>query len=353
MNEKLSEEKINALKQSLLQTANQYGNKDYKKGDKASTIWASFSMGSQTGNQVYRSFSDEELLQYLRDEAKNLDHSPAQKEIFWVLREYIKARFKKWPYALKEAGLSSSAGAGGKTMEKVEEEKEQIDELLAKVREKAMELKKMPHPKDLPEVCDEIKKYIPDWGQVIQEANINLEELRHKAVYQIDDLEENYLIMLREIKQQAVEMNRPPLHDEVEDSAKKALIQRCGSWRNVLHQIGMEPVQRVRPFAGIYIDYRKEERRKNHTNTLCNSRYKLLNIDEQTAHDLNLLQAYNELHGRAPEKRDVPKELRQRLLEMCGSWPNALYQIGLHLDEGRTEIKGGKVSAKRRIRGKQ
>ncbi len=42
-----------------------------------------------------------------------------------MLREYIRERFQKWPYALKAAGLSKAAGKGGKSLSKQQEEAEE------------------------------------------------------------------------------------------------------------------------------------------------------------------------------------------------------------------------------------
>ncbi len=86
--------------------------------NKSSLIYRNFSFDSVSGRLIYDSFTDEELLYLLRQVAYKLGHSPAQGEILWVFRLYIKHRFKKWPYALKKAGLSKSCGPGGARFEK-------------------------------------------------------------------------------------------------------------------------------------------------------------------------------------------------------------------------------------------
>ncbi len=88
--------------------------KTSKKDNHNSTIWKNYAASNARGHSVFESFTDEELLDYIRAEAKRLNHAPAQKELFWVMRDYIKRRFKRWPYAMKAAGLTASAGKGGK-----------------------------------------------------------------------------------------------------------------------------------------------------------------------------------------------------------------------------------------------
>ena len=64
--------------------------------------------------------------------------------------------------------------------------------------------------------------------------------------------------MLDNVKAFAYELGGSPIHGEIDAEVKRALIRRCGSWRNALYQVGLEPVVRIRPFHGIYIDYRKK-----------------------------------------------------------------------------------------------
>ncbi len=67
------------------------------------SLWREY-MG-ETGRRLYESFTDEELLDILRDTAQALGHAPAQKEVFCVYRSYIRRRFTNWPAALRAAGL--------------------------------------------------------------------------------------------------------------------------------------------------------------------------------------------------------------------------------------------------------
>ena len=54
---------------------------------------------------------------------------------------------------------------------------------------------------------------------------------------------------------------------------------------------------------------------------------KYLNLDNQSVNDLMLIKELQVKLGRPPEKNEVPKEIRLRLQEKCGSWANTLFQI--------------------------
>lgn len=57
--------------------------------------------------------------------------------------------------------------------------------------------------------------------------------------------------------------------------------------------------------------------------------YRLLRVDEATARDLETVAQAARRLGRPPERREVPIPVRRRLQASCGSWSNALYQLGL------------------------
>lgn len=344
--EKLEEKDILRLKELLINRVVKNEDKNFQKDHRNSVIWKDYATSCVRGNAVYESFTDEELLDYIRSEAVRINHAPAQKELFWVMRDYIKKRFKRWPYAMKAAGLTASAGSGGKTLEQMEEEHKHLAELLAKVRAKALELGKIPHPKDLPDVCTEIKRYYNDWGRVIEAASIDPATLNEEVVYRIEDLEPAYLMMLDNVKLFAYELGRSPIHDEIDMEVKQALIRRCGSWRNALYQIGLEPVVRIRPFHGIYIDYRREKNRDGHSNSLYNCYYRVLNLSEQDKIDLKEIEAIYRQTKTIPTKKDVSKELRLRLQEACGSWANVLYQIGIDPKEYHKMVKSKREDEK-------
>ena len=44
--------------------------------------------------------------------------------------------------------------------------------------------------------------------------------------------------------------------------------------------------------------------------------------------DLKLVQELTKRLGHPPGRQEVPPEVRRRLQEACGSWSNALFQLG-------------------------
>lgn len=288
-----------------------------------------FAMHRGRGRELHRAFTDEELLHYLRDLAERLNHPPSQKEVHWAMKDYIKIRFKRWPYALEKAGLARSAGSGGKSMDAIHREEAHRQEMLDAIRESAIRTGRLPHPRDFPEICEELRQYYSDWSQVLKEAGVEASMLNKMAVHKIDDLEPEYVEMLEQVRAYAYKVGRSPIHGEVEDSIKQRLIDRCGSWRNALYQIGLEPVIRCRSFRGIYVDKNKTENREYHTEELTDCCYRVLNLTEQDRKDLAQVKGIWVCNQKIPGKKDVPKELRQRLKKSCGSWVNTLYQLGI------------------------
>ncbi len=64
-------------------------------GDKDSEIYKNFSLETEEGKKLYKSLDNEFLLHILKKRAEELGRSPAQAEVFWVWRSYIKKRYGK------------------------------------------------------------------------------------------------------------------------------------------------------------------------------------------------------------------------------------------------------------------
>ncbi len=338
---------LEQMKAGLIEEVSRNADKKYGMDDRESEVWQNYAMSSPQGKCIYRSFSDEELLEYLRNTARELNHSPTQGEVFWVLRDYIKQRFGKWPYALRAAGLSTSAGKGGKSLEKIEEERAEKEALISLMREKALILGRIPHPVDMPESEAEFRKHFNSWNAVIKAAELN-DEFFKQIIYKITDLEPEYQEMLEEVKAIAYKIGRSPLHGEIDKEVKQALIGRCGSWRNALYQINLNPVVRMQPFHDIYIDYSMDQNKECHTDSLYGCYYKVLNLTDDDRKRLGAVRGIYKKIGRVPMKKDVPKELRQALQEKCGSWGNVLFQIGISPKAYYEEKKRKKGSQKKR-----
>ena len=154
----LSKEQKKDLLKKLLACSEKTSDLEEGAEDLNSEVYINYSMQTETGKAFYQSLSDTLLLSVLKKRADQLGHSPAQKEMFWVWRVYIKARFQQWPYALKAAGLSKAAGKGGKSLKQSEKEKEEYSRYLQMIQEKAAELCRMPHPKEMPQILEGLKK---------------------------------------------------------------------------------------------------------------------------------------------------------------------------------------------------
>lgn len=312
---------------TLKEITEQYVDLDYGWDDPKGEIYQNYSLETKNGQRFYASIKDETLLKILKEKAEEIGHSPAQKEIFWVWREYIRKRFGKWPYALEAAGLSRSAGKGGKALSEFRAEKAEYQMLLKEVREKAQKLCRIPHPKDLPTVSRKISKYADNWSQVILDAGIDESFFQKHAVYKVNNLEAIYLQDLEAIKELADVLQRPPLKSEVPQEIKERLTARCGSYRNVLYQLGMEPVKRRNSFSTVRTGDAGIETVKKHQRILQSCYYEVLNLDDQTRRDLEEIMRIWKAAGKAPSRKEVSPELRKRLQQSCGSWANALYQL--------------------------
>ena len=71
----------------------------------SASIMDIYMLASPVGKRIYESFSDDELKEILIGFYADNGRSPAQKEIFFVYKHYIRVRFGNWPWALQAAGL--------------------------------------------------------------------------------------------------------------------------------------------------------------------------------------------------------------------------------------------------------
>lgn len=291
------------------------------------TQYACYSVNTPQGKNLCAAFSDDELLALLQETAKALGHSPAQDEVHWLLREYLRSRFRNWPGALRAAGLSRAAGRGGLSSDQATQKEQEIQELLAQVRETAKALGRIPHPSDLPEIGQRLKKRYKTWGEVLTAAGA--EEAAASGLRKFENLSESDKQHLAALHTLAQTLNRAPLRSEVPDKLRAALVQRFGSWRNALYQIDLEPVRRITPFVNAPLHRGENRSRATHRGDLYDCHYRILHLDPETAGDLAFIRNLAEKLGRPPRRREVPSEIRKRLQETCGSWSNALFQLGL------------------------
>ena len=323
----MKQEEKKKLWKELMEKVELLSDQEWGIEDTDGFLYQTYSLETICGRAFYHSLTEEELLNILRKRAEELRHSPTKKEVFWVLREYIRERFQKWPYALKAAGLSKAAGKGGKSLSKQQEEAEEYQMFLNEIRKKAKEICRIPHPRDLPQISIQVAKYVDNWGKVILDAGIDEAFFQECAVYKIKNLETECVEDLSEIRQLSRQLHRAPLMGELPEDLKERVVKRCGSYRNALYQIGLEPVKKRNPFFSAKTGDTEQIEKKGHLTNLQNCYYQVVAPDIQTQKDLEQLYQYWKEHGEMPDRKAVASELRKRLQQSCGSWANALYQI--------------------------
>lgn len=323
----MKQEEKKKLWKELMEKVELLSDQEWGIEDTDGFLYQTYSLETICGRAFYNSLTEEELLNILRKRAEELRHSPTKKEVFWVLREYIRERFQKWPYALKAAGLSKAAGKGGKSLSKQQEEAEEYQMFLNEIRKKAKEICRIPHPRDLPQISIQVAKYADNWGKVILDAGIDEAFFQECAVYKIKNLETECVEDLSEIRELSRQLHRAPLMGELPEDLKERVVKRCGSYRNALYQIGLEPVKKRNPFFSAKTGDTEQVEKKGHLTNLQNCYYQVVAPDIQTQKDLEQLYQYWKEHGEMPERKAVASELRKRLQQSCGSWANALYQI--------------------------
>ena len=212
-------------------------------------------------------------------------------------------------------------------LEQTAQKNEEYQHMLDQVRSMAEQLGRIPHPSELPEICRKLKKRYRTWGEVLAAAGV--EEAMAVHLQKEENLKDDELRMLQELRALAKRLNRSPLRSEMEQVLRESLLRRFGSWRNVLYQIDLEPVQRITPFVNAPLQRGKGHKRATHRQELYDCHYRLLKLDPQTAEDLELVRKLMQQLGRPPNRQEVPPEIRKRLQKACGSWSNALFQLGL------------------------
>ena len=93
-------------------------------------------------------------------------------------------------------------------------------------------------------------------------------EIGEEFLYKINDLEPEYAELLDEVKNVSQKLGRAPLHHEINEAGRQKLLERCGSWRNVLYQIGLEPALCIRPFSNSRLNYQENAGHRYHSHNL-------------------------------------------------------------------------------------
>ncbi len=296
--------------------------------DEEGSSMESYNMSTPFGKTIYESFSDRELLNILIAKAKHIDHSPSQKEVSKVFREYIKARFKKWPYALSKAGLSKSGGSGGLSFDEIKRLNEEKKELLDIIRKETFERGYIPHPHQLAHIDKDLKKHFKYWGELVDELDI---DFKFEKVDR-SEISDEVNRVLEEIKDLAYnKLGRAPLKTEIDRNKRELLREQFGSWRNILFQIDLEPVEKRRKFSDTYLDHRKRQELGKHDRDIKECRFRVLNFDDREKEYLKEINDIIQKLDRKVEKKDIPVDMYKTLIKKCESFHNMIYQVELYI----------------------
>lgn len=305
------------------------GNLEYDEELKnAEYIFGFSQINSGKGKIVYSSFSDQDLCGILTVKAKELEYVPAQKEIYWLYRVYIKKRFGNWPRALIAAGLSKKAGKCGDSYEKIEINKQIETQMLEALRQKAKELGRPPHMHEMKEIAKSFKYKFNTWAELLDAAGIDNQWKSWEPVHKVKDLSEEEVKLLESIHKKAIELGRPPMRTEITTEVREKLKKCCGTWRNILYQIDLEPIQKIKPFNATYLDGSRNKFIK-HSELLEGSVFKLVNPNEETVNELKILKRKADELNRPLVKSEISKEAYCNLISQCVNYRNILYQIDL------------------------
>ena len=239
-------------------------------------------------------YSDAELLEVLKEAADRLGHSPSQKELNPELRLLIKQRFGKWPYALQRAGLAKSAGRDGITLDRMEEDRQQYEAAMARIRQAYEVTERLPEMEDMGDLVPFLKLRFSTWAEVLKASGIdqgwtpertvamiapyssvylkdygktNSKRTQEEALVKVTALDELTRHQLGVVRKTAKRLGRAPLKNEIASGTYGELLQKFGSWRNILYQIDMEPLGKNET-AEIRRKQREQRKRELKTKTI-------------------------------------------------------------------------------------
>ena len=281
-----------------------------------------YALDMPLGRALYASYSDGELAGLLRERGRALGHAPAQHEVFLFYRTYLKRRFGTWPAALRAAGLSRDRREEAQILEDwgaLWWEEPTVCRDLISLAERWESLGYPPTQKELGEPAARLKERFGPWSAVLSASEQLLQWLDGREPPPAGARPAGELEQLRTI---AARLGRTPLRAEVPEQARCALRFHWGSWSAALRAAGFAPLSPEQE-ALAQADYQCRRRAGSGV---------LERLEALSPADLELLEQLRALCrrlGRAPLKEEAPEPLRAALIARCGSWRNALYQIGV------------------------
>lgn len=307
--------------------------------------WRDFVPDKAIGKQICESFTDEELIAILQDAFARLGRAPVQNDIFCFYRTYIKHRFVTWSAALKAAGLSRALDyridrLTAAEYEKIEREERPVYILLIRLSERWAELGYPPGRKEFSE-SKTLKQRFGNWSTALHAAE-GL-ELWQQSLPEADPpvLSDEEEAFLRGLRETAGKLGRAPLKAEIREKVRWRLRVCLGSWDAVIRRAGLTPL------AGDALEYAEWDARQRQKGKEI--LFLIADLEPEYRELLAEVKALSKMLGRAPLKEEVDPDRRRMLQERCGSWRNALYQIGV---AALTKQEASRVKEKKRDRKK-
>lgn len=255
----------------LAKKAAEEGKLEFNQEDKGQAeVMELYKIKAPVGSQVYASLTDQDLCDHIMERSRELDHVPSQKEVYFIYLLYIRQRFGNWPKALKQAVGTKRAGKAGQSFEDVKKNEAAIEEALKDISKRGEALRRPPHMKEMEKYVKLLSSKFDTWAQVLDAAGLGEEWQRTRMLFPVENLTEEEREILEHVKAKAGELGRPPLRrdlDQVSRDILEDLKEKCITWRNLLYQVGLEPVVKKKPFSDTYLDPRKGsggKKRKKH-----------------------------------------------------------------------------------------
>jgi hypothetical protein len=146
-----------------------------------------------------------------------------------------------------------------------------------------------------------------------------LSECKRKNLYPVTWREKE---LLHEIRRTGEQLGRTPLKKEIPEKIRCKLRICYGTWDAVIQAAGFIPLE-GKALEQAQWDY------EQHKSAGSGKLYRIQDLELQYTAMLEELAVLAKRLGRVPLKDEIEPEKRILLLKRCGSWRNALYQIGI------------------------
>lgn len=283
-------------------------------------LWSYFDYTTVIGSQVYRSYSDQELLALLQQAQQRLGYCPRKRDLYCVYQRYIRYRFGSWPTALAAAGLAAETTLPPEQLQQLllgldQDQQYAICQLLT-----AAELSKHPLMKPLVKQAQEVLLPRFEYKQAIHQAVAWWQECDLSSDAELAVAESPELAALRSL---AADLGRTPLRAEMDFANVFVLWQAYQGWGRVLAAAGLEPLS-----AEQLLQARREFALRRASVEFVDP-YTLRSVGAKGQAALQELCRLAQQLGRSPFREEIPAAMFRQLNQQFGSWRLALSKLGL------------------------